>query len=141
MAVYSPEYLYDNGLEMIEKSNFTAARVFFENYLERSNMDANPKRPFAEYYVAFSSLNLYNLDAEQLFVDFIKKHPSHPKAVKANYDLGTFFFQDKNYKDAIRYLSKVDYSQLTDAQQREARFNLAYSYFNQRQLANALTQF
>ena len=126
---------------MIDKSNFSSARVAFENYLELTTKDENPKRPFATYYVAFSSLNLYNLDAEQLFVNFLSDYPTHPKALKANYDLGTFFFQDKNYKDAIKYLSKVDYSQLTTSEQRKARFNLAYSYFNQRQFANALMHF
>ncbi len=141
VAVYSPEYLYDDGFEMIEKSNFNAARVSFENYLKRTVINGNPKRAFAEYYVAYSALNLYNLDAEQLFVNFLEKYPSHPKAQKASFDLGNFFFQDKNYKDAIRYLSKVDYTQLSNEQQREARFNLAYSYFNQRQFSNALSQF
>jgi len=126
---------------MIEKSNFSAAKTSFENYLTRAPAGENPKRQFAEYYIAYSALNLYNLDAEQLFVNFLEKHPNHPKALKANFDLGNFFFQDKNYKSASTYLSKVDYSQLTTAQQRQARFNLAYSYFNQRQFANSLTQF
>ena len=140
-ALYSPEYYFRNGLELVEKSNFSAARVSFEEFLQLTNSPDDNRIALSEYYIALSALNLYNLDAEQLFVNFINNYPAHTKSLKANYDLGAFFFQDKNYKDAIKYLSQVNYSQLPAEQQRRARFGLAYSYFTHRKFKEALTNF
>jgi len=140
-ALYSPEYYYINGLGMVEKSNFSSARVSFEKFLNSNKSQDDSRVALSEYYIALSALNLYSLDAEQLFVNFINNYPTHTKSLKANYDLGAFFFQDKNYKDAIKYLSQVDYSQLPAEQQRRARFGLAYSYFAQRKFKEALNNF
>lgn len=138
-ALYSPEFYFRTGLEMIEKANFSDARASFRNFLLLAPYDF--RKPVAEYYIAYSALNLYNLDAEQLFVDFIRNYPAHPKTLTAYYDLGSFFYQDKNYKDAVRYLSMVNFQQLTPEQQHETRFKLAYAYFSLRKFSDALTHF
>ncbi len=140
-ALYSPEYFFRNGLDLIETSNYSSARVSFEKFVQLSTSNEDIRIPLSKYYIALCALNLYNLDAEQLFVDFIDKFPTHPKAITANYDLGNFFFQDKNYKDAVRYLTKVNYNQLSAEKQRRARFRLAYSYFSLRKFPDALKQF
>ena len=63
MALNRPEFYFRDGLEMVEKSNFTAARTSFQNFIQSAPSDS--RVPEARYYLAFSALNLYNLDAEQ----------------------------------------------------------------------------
>jgi TolA-binding protein len=139
IATYSPEFYFRNGLEMIEKANFTAARSSFQNFKQLAPNDA--RIPEADYFIAFSALNLYNLDGEQLFVDFLSNYSTHPKAISAYYELGSFFYQDKNYKKASLYLSKINFQIVSPEEQVEARFKLAYSLFSQRKFSESISHF
>lgn len=131
--------LFRKGLELLDKSNYTAARETFENYIERSHNDS--RKSDAAYYLAFSALNLYHNDGEKLVEEFIRQHENHPKAIVAYYELGNLHFKRKNYKNAVKYLSKVKLSAVTADQREEIRFKLGYAHFSQRNFEGALTYF
>jgi tetratricopeptide (TPR) repeat protein len=102
---------------------------------------SDAKRADAEYYKAFCALNLYHTDSEKQIEDFITKNSTHPRAIAANYDLGNFYYTEKNYKKAALYYSKVTFSTLSQEQQRIGRFRWGYSQFSQKSLKEALDQF
>jgi len=131
--------IYRNGLELLDKNNYAAARSTFENYLE--NAENGVHRPDAEYYVAYSALSLYHKDGEKLISSFIKEHKNHPKASLAYFELGNFYFQDKNYNKATEYLSKVRLSLVSKDQRTETRFKLGYAYFAQRDFDKSIDFF
>jgi tetratricopeptide (TPR) repeat protein len=135
-----PERLFQKGTELVNHANFGAARkVFSEFLIEASPTD--PRRGEAEYYLAFSALNLSNDDGEKLIDEFIASNPSSPKAATAYYDLANYFYTQKNYNKATGYFKKVDFPALTMDQQNQAHFNWGYSYFNLKKLDEALEQF
>ena len=84
------ERLYRTGLELLEKSQFGAARESFQQFVI-SAKKGELKTAEAEYYLAFCALNLMHADAEKLFSDFIAEHPSHPKSILAYYDMANFY--------------------------------------------------
>lgn len=130
---------FRTGLELLDQKKYAEARTFFEKFVSL-NKETN-KTIDAEYYIAFSALNLFNPDAETLFQSFISKYPYHSKAATANYDLGTFYYNNKKYDKAIEYLEKVNMSQLSSAQMVEAKFRLGYSYFSQKEFDKAAKYF
>jgi TolA-binding protein len=134
------ERLFKSGVDLMAKNQFGAARENFETYLSTSNT-ADLKRVDAEYYLASCALNLFHTDAEKLFSDFIVKHPTHPKAATANYDLGNFYYTEKNYKKASTFYNKVDFASLGAEQQNIGRFRAGYSAFNQKALTESLNHF
>ncbi|MBL6449981.1 tetratricopeptide repeat protein [Fulvivirga sp. 29W222] len=140
-TVYQSETntLFRKGLELLDRSDYTAARESFERFVEQS--DDNIRKIDAEYYIAFSALSLYHSDGEKLIADFIKKHHNHPKAAVAYLELGNFYFAQKNYNKAVKYLSKVNLSLVTEKQRQETRFKLGYSYFSQREFAESINYF
>jgi TolA-binding protein len=91
--------------------------------------------------LAACALNLFHADAEKLFSDFIANHPGHPKSSTANYDLANFFYNEKNYKKASSYYTKVDFAGLSTEQENTGRFRAGYSLFNQKALKESLDQF
>ena len=123
------EQLYQKGTELVVHQNFGAARKIFSEFLDTAS-PTDARRGEAEYYVAFSALNLNHTDGEKLVDQYISHYPSSPKAATAYYDLANFFYRDKKYGKAAQYFGKVDFPALTQHQQSEAHFNWGYSYFN-----------
>jgi TolA-binding protein len=134
------ERLYSRGTELVAHANYGAAREVFSDFLTLAS-PTDSRRGEAEYYVAFSALNLGHNDGEKLIDDFIDNYPSSPKASTAYYDLANFFYSQANYVKASTYFRKVDFPALTLNQQSEGHFKWGYSYFNQKKLNEALEQF
>ena len=134
------ERLYSRGTELVAHANYGAAREVFSDFLRLSS-PTDSRRGEAEYYIAFSALNLGHNDGEKLIDDFIDNNPSSPKASTAYYDLANFFYGQGNYTKASSYFRKVDFPALTQNQQSEAHFKWGYGYFNQKKLNEALEQF
>ena len=109
---------FRRGQELMEKSNYGAARNAFEKYL--SENDEGLKAIDAKYFVAYCAINLYHQDGEQLVTRFANDYSTHPKAALANYELGNFYYKDRNYKKAISAFEKADLSQLNSEQRTEA---------------------
>ena len=134
------ERLYQKGTELVVHENYGAARKVFSEFLEEAS-PTDPRRGEAEYYVAFSALNLSHTDGEKLIDQYITHYPSSPKAATAYYDLALFFYNDNKFAKASQYFKKVDFPALTQSQQSEGHFKWGYSYFSQKQLDQALEQF
>ncbi len=134
------EKLYHRGTELVQHANYGAAREVFSDFLAQAS-PTDARRGEAEYYVAFSALNLGHKDGEKLIDDFIDNNPSSPKASTAYYDLATFFYAEGNYTKAASYYKKVNFPALTTDQQNQGHFKWGYSYFNQKKLDEALEQF
>lgn len=134
------ERLFSTGLSLIDHKQYGAAREVFSDYLNTADA-SETKRAEALYFKAFCSLNLFHSDSEKQIEDFIKDNATHPKAITANYDLGNFYYAEKNYKRASLFYTKVDFAGLSQEQQRIGRFRWGYSLFNQKFLKEALEQF
>jgi tetratricopeptide (TPR) repeat protein len=133
------EFYFNQGVELIDKANFSAARSNFEKYLnQNTNEFLNAD---AEYYIAFCAINLFQDDAEKLYDNFIKKHPTHPSAESAYLELANFYYRGKNYQKANEYYQKVNFSRLTTSRWQEANFHAGYSNFATRNFAEALPYF
>ncbi len=130
---------FRRGQELMEKSNYGAARNAFEKYLAEN--EKGLKAIDAKYFVAYCAINLYHQDGEQLVTRFANDYSTHPKAALANYELGNFYYKDRNYKKAIAAFEKADLSQLNSEQRTEAYFKLGYAYFSSKQFQSALRNF
>ncbi len=134
------ERLYHRGTELVQHANYGGAREVFTDFLAQAS-PTDSRRGEAEYYVAFSALNLGHKDGEKLIDDFIDNNPSSPKASTAYYDLANFFYAEGNYIKSGTYFKKVNFPALTTEQQNQGHFKWGYSYFNQKKLDEALEQF
>ncbi len=130
--------LYDNAVYLLEAKNYGGARTYFEQYLASGAKDFQLE---AEYQIAACAIKLYHLDGEKLMQDFIAAHPESPLSSKAYVEMGEYFFQDRDYKQAIVYLSKVDQQALPRAKRPVIQYKLGYSYFAVKKFARALVEF
>ncbi len=131
--------LFRKGVDLVNKAEYAAARETFEAYLGQGTNQL--KKTEAEYYRAFSALSLFHQDGEKLVEKFIHDNPSHPKASVAYYELGDFYYKQKEYTKAIEYLNRANFQALSPEQRVTLLFELGYSHFTRRQFDQALTSF
>jgi tetratricopeptide (TPR) repeat protein len=132
--------LFNDGIVLMAHLQPGAAFDRFSEFLAISDA-ADPRRKDAEYYVALTSVSLYHKEGEQLVDAFTSDNVTHPRSAAAYYDLGTFYYQQKNYGKAAASFSRADFSSLSDVQQNSGRFRWGYSLFTQKKLDDALEQF
>ena len=135
---------FQEGLELFDRGQYGAAQAAFRRYLAIEPVRAAQAGPTAadrtadaEYFTAVSGLYLSHPDAEGLILDFAARHPAHPRAAVAYFELGKFYFDQKNYEAAIRYFQRVAPDNLTNEQRAESDFKLAYGYFEQKEYEKA----
>ncbi|MBU6121887.1 tetratricopeptide repeat protein [Hymenobacter siberiensis] len=140
----SDERHFQEGLELFDRGQYGAAQEAFRQYLaivpvhsSQAGPAAGDRTADAEYYYAVSGLYLSHPDAEGLILDFAARHPAHPQAAAAYFELGKFYFDQKNYESAIRYFTKVAPDNLSNDQRAESDFKLGYSYFEQKDYEKA----
>jgi TolA-binding protein len=135
----SSAQLYKEGLELMQQSNYGAARQVFERYIPIAEHTIHQQN--ATYYVAFCALSLYHKDGESLLTAFINKHPNHPKSAIAYYELGDFYYRQKKYKKAVIYFEKADFKALDLSERHAAYFKRGYAYFTQKKFDEAIKNF
>ncbi|MGI4874468.1 MAG: tetratricopeptide repeat protein [Janthinobacterium lividum] len=137
----SPERFFQEGLDLFDRQQYGAARQAFEQYMQtgarRATEQSGPadatgrqeRLADAEYYVAVSGLYLLHPDAEGQMLDFAARHPAHPKAALAYFELAKFYFEQHNYVQARDYFQRVAPANLSADQRAESDFKLGYSHF------------
>ncbi len=140
LSQQKPERLFQSGLDLLAHHQFGASYKAFGDFLN-TNTISDFRQADAKYYQAFCALNLYHANGEKLLEDFIAAHPGYPKAMMAYYDLGNFFYTEKNYAKASGYFAKVDFQSLSGEQQNTGRFRWGYCLFSLKNLKESLDQF
>lgn len=134
------ERLFHEAVDLMQHGEYGAALQRFNDYKGQA-ATGDLRKGDAAYYEAFCALNLYHGDGEKKIEQFVDSNPGHPKAGVAYYDLGNFFYAEKNYGRAANYFKKVDFPALSNDQHALGRFHWGYSLFNLRKLDEALDQF
>ena len=132
--------IYQDGVEYFEQKQYTAAQNKFEEYQNHKDKE-RLKAENAEYYSALISIYLYHSDGEKRVKSFVEAHPTHPKASEAYFELGNFYFREKNYAKSIQYYEKTNADKLRGEDKTHYQFKLAYAYFSRRAFDEALPFF
>lgn len=126
----SPADHFQQGMDLLDKKKYGAAREEFETYLLQAPNGAYATD--AEYYAAYAAVRLYNPDGEAKLNEFVRDNRSNPKAIRANYELGNFYFRDEDYGKAIEAFEKTDARNLSREDEATRNFKLAYAYFSRK---------
>jgi TolA-binding protein len=132
---------YNTALELYDKEKFSAAQEIFSTVLKNSEDRKSEITVNAQYYHAICALELFNIDAENLLIEFIYAFPESPKVKLAYFHLGRYKFRKKKYDEATNWFNKMDIYDLNDAELAEYYFKRGYSYFQEEQLEKASKAF
>ncbi|WP_114781548.1 tetratricopeptide repeat protein [Botryobacter ruber] len=135
----SEERYFHEGIELFDREKYGPAQEAFRKYIELKDDEA--KTADAQYYYALSGLYLLHPDAEQLILAFARNYPAHPKTALANYELGLYYFENKDYERAVELLTQAPTHLLGITQNKELDFKIGYSYFATKQFDKAKPYF
>ncbi len=133
------DQLFRTALELFDKEKYATAQQAFQDYIDLRKEDLLTID--AKYYVAACALYLGNDDAEPSMERFIAQYPTHSKAALAYYEMGNYYYTQKNTDKALEYFKKVELSSLTREQQVELKFKMGYLYFSKQDFVKAGTYF
>ena len=139
---YEFQYLYDDALELFEKGKYGAARkkadVFLEREKDLRNSDYNDLHVNARFIQAVSAYHLDRNDVESLLEKFVFDFSENTKADLARYYLGKYYYERRNYVEAISpLLSAYQGGGLEQERFDEVVFMLGYSYFKDNRFRDA----
>lgn len=129
-AIYqSPEAIFRDGIELIQKEKFVAAQHAFEQVIELIPIRDNELRAMSFYYNAFCAGNLMHKNTEQLYLDYFDQYPLHTNIGSAHFYLARYYFQNKSFKKCLNQLAMVDFSDLKNDQKSEFNYRKGYCFF------------
>ncbi|MFD2035899.1 tetratricopeptide repeat protein [Belliella marina] len=131
--------ILDDNFELFDKQLFSASKYEFED-LKSKELSGN-EEVFVDFHHAISALKIDNPGAADLVYNFIRKHPDHPKINEAAHVLGNFFFEKRNYREAIPAYQKVDINKIWPEQRAEVLFKMGYAQFQLKDYNEALVNF
>ncbi|MFD2201283.1 tetratricopeptide repeat protein [Shivajiella indica] len=129
----------DDNFELFSKHLFSASKYEFASLKER-DLDTEPEVQ-TDFLYAVSSLKIENPGGSDLVNYFIKNHPDHPRSNDAAHILGNYFFDKRNYREAIPAFQQVKLAVSKTDQIADVQFKTGYSYFQLKDNANALRYF
>ena len=109
--------LYNNG---IDKSNYTTT----------VNLES-------KYYYITCGLKLNDVSASPKAIEFIALEHHEPRIQMMSFQLGEYFYRQKDYADAITYYSKAGIDNLSNSEVADLKFHKAYSLFALQQFKEA----
>ena len=115
--------------ELFQKEQFAAARYEFRSFMDAFNKKNDPLYIKAAYYEGVSALELYNNDAVTLLENFLKNYPESIYSNQIFLRLGRYFYQRKNYKEALSWFNRLGAKDVEPEDREEFFFKMGYSNF------------
>ncbi|MFM7218463.1 MAG: tetratricopeptide repeat protein, partial [Bacteroidota bacterium] len=124
-----PDREYRNGLELLERQKYGAARTSFETVLNSGIRVSDEARINSSFYVGRCAAELFQPDAEFLLLDFVARYPESPLADDAHLVLANLYYRQKKYKKALQNFKSLDRNLLTEEQRVEVDFKAGYAAY------------
>lgn len=129
---------YRHGIEQYRQGHYALAIQSLTAFLDQEGIAAEqPEAPHnfryqqAKYYLALSQLKAGNIHAEASVAELIDQTSDPTLRQRAAFALAQHYFRQNELASAIRYYELAGVANLSNAEIADAKFELAYSYFNE----------
>ena len=129
---YNSEYAtFYRAEELFSKKQYGAARYEFRVFINQCTKKEDPLFQKALYYEGLSALELYNNDAVELLKSFNQNYPESVFKNAVFFRLGQFYYQKKDYTEALVWLNQLKAHDLEEEDVQEYYFKLGYANFQE----------
>jgi TolA-binding protein len=132
---------FNRGMELFNKEKYPAAIRLFDSFIKGDDKSNLIFVEDAQYYSAIAALKLFNPDAEFRMIMYISTYPESPRLNTARMSLGNYFYQNKNYRKAVKYFESVNRQELEANELAEYFFRFGYSLYVNGDKSRALLMF
>ncbi|MGP1461520.1 MAG: tetratricopeptide repeat protein [Bacteroides sp.] len=134
---------YERGMALFRAARYASAEELFSKISAQSPQKGDPQGLYAEaaYFKALCVIRLGRGDAPYELLSFMEKYPASLRVEQAKYELGSWYYNAKKYKDALRWFATIDEHAFDEEGRAEVTFKHAYSLFQLGRLDEALPIF
>lgn len=139
---YKSEYVrFYKAEELFQKEHYASARIEFRTFIQEQKDIRDPQVIKAFYYEGISALEMFNNDAIDLLLTFNKNYPENIYRNSIYFKIGKFYYQKKEFKEAISWLNQVNVTAVDSKDKDEYFFKLGYANFQEKKYTNARSAF
>ncbi|MEO8413401.1 MAG: tetratricopeptide repeat protein [Ginsengibacter sp.] len=136
-----PEKDYKEAKEFFIKDQYSLAypllKTLRDKYPENTQSSHAYLNQDIEYYFIVCGLKLNQSVAEDAAKRFVAAANNEPRQQMMSYHLAKYYFIINDFSRAVVYYERAGYDNLSNEEIADAKFELAYSYFNMKQFADA----
>jgi TolA-binding protein len=137
--------LLKHGIEQYQQGHYVLASKSVNEFLQSNIQPTEGKNnetlalPIqqAKYILALSNLKAKNQHAETEIAEYISHSTNPVYRQRAAFALAQYYFQNNNLPAAIENYELAGIDNLSNSEIADAKFELAYSYFNEKNFAKA----
>lgn len=137
--------LLKHGIEQYQQGHYVLASRSVSEFLQQPIQPTEGKNKEtlllavqqAKYILAVSNLKARNQHAETEISDYIAETVNPAYRQRAAFALAQYYFQNNNLPAAITHYELAGIDNLSNSEIADAKFELAYSYFNERNFERA----
>jgi tetratricopeptide (TPR) repeat protein len=139
--VTDPEKNFKDAREYFMKGEYTLAYPLLKPLLDKYPENTKSSHAYLnsdiEYYYIVCELKMNHEVAEDAAKRFINSANNEPRQQLMSFHLAQYYFTRNDFARAVVYYERAGYNNLSNEQIADAKFELAYSYFNVGQYNNA----
>lgn len=145
MSVQEWQSLYKHGIEQYKHKHYDLAADALGEYLNKSaqvleihSVASNAiKTEEAHYYLILSNLKRENAHATEQAEKYVKEEQNLYFKQRVAFALAQYYFYNNELAKAIKYYETAGVDNLSNDEVADAKFELAYSYFNNQEFSKA----
>ncbi|WP_026713362.1 tetratricopeptide repeat protein [Flavobacterium daejeonense] len=119
---------FDRAVSLYKDNQYASAQYLFEKV--KATTQDEETRSDCTYYDASCAVRLGHANADVLMESFLETYPTSSKSNQAYTEVAHYYFNQGNYKEALRWFEKTDESQLSAKDKDRFNFQKGYSLFN-----------
>lgn len=128
------EKVFKDAQQLFREEKYAVSMQLFKRTIDHIDYWHETNRTLvntdAHYYFAMCALRLNQADGEKYALRFFEMFNNSPREQMLSFELARYYFQANKLKEAIPFYEKAGIDNLTNEQVADAKFELAYCYFN-----------
>ena len=132
--VTDPEKDFKQAKEFFIKGEYSLAypllKPLLDKYPENTKSSHSYLNQDIDYYYIVCGLKLNQETAEEAAKLFVDAANNEPRQQMMSFHLARYYFTKNDYARAVIYYERAGYDNLSNDEIADAKFELAYSYFN-----------
>src|SRR5690606_31996580 len=120
-------------LQQQYKNAALKAKLFLQQPVETTNHVSHSRADKAKYFIVTSALKLNEPDGEKEAADYVNTTANPAYKQRVAYALAQNYFRKNMFREAIGYYELAGFANLNNNEIIDAKFELAYCYFNNSQ--------
>ncbi|MVT41291.1 tetratricopeptide repeat protein [Chitinophaga oryziterrae] len=129
-----PDKVFKDAQQLFQQEKYAVALQLFKQTIDNIGYFQETSRSLvktdAVYYYTVCALKLGQPNAEKLALDFLALYNNNAREQLVSYQLAKYYFHQNKLKEAIPLYEKANIENLSNNEIAEAKFELAYCYFN-----------